>query len=134
MAVEILPLGTPEWGMTRAELLDLAFVNVELSSSAVDTFITLLFAYVVAMFVAGRQLTRAQYLIGNSLYILCAGTTIFSVGDYLIRANMYVRAAGIEPDRVDDLYLFIVGFYFMLVLFSIWFGRKIRHPTTELPQ
>ncbi|MEP4485542.1 MAG: hypothetical protein ABJ013_07940 [Halioglobus sp.] len=133
MAVELIPLGKPELGMTRAEMLEHGSALAELASSGIDTFYTLLFAYIIAMYIAGRQLTTTQYVIANIMYLAVMATTIFFVVSSLIGDFSWSEFAGLSNGNSREFYLGVGGGFAMLVILSIWFGRKIRHPSPNLP-
>jgi hypothetical protein len=55
-----LGLGAAELGMTRMNMIEIARSYSGSFWSSVETYITLIFAYIVAMFVAGSKLRRKQ--------------------------------------------------------------------------
>ena len=133
MAVDTIPLGWPELGMTRAEIL--VHVNSLHGhyANANEMFYTLLFAYVVAMYLAGSQLTRAQYTIVNVMYlVVMAGTVTSAFGYYAVAVN-WLPHTGLERVSAISVYMPImfVMVSSLLVFLSIWFGRKVRHSNTE---
>ncbi|MEP5570098.1 MAG: hypothetical protein ABJN62_19815, partial [Halioglobus sp.] len=125
--VEIIPLGTPELGMTRAEMLEYGSNMSGEAVTTVDTFYTLLFAYVIAMFIAGRLLTRMQYVIANIMYLLVMAITLFTHYQLIRLTNSWIAYAGIHSAFADEFLWGTSALYATLVILSIWFGRKIRH-------
>ncbi|MEP6389406.1 MAG: hypothetical protein ABJ056_05745 [Halioglobus sp.] len=132
--VEILPLGAPHLGMTRAEMLEYAASNVDQAISLGDTFYTLLFAYVIAMFIAGRLLTRTQYVIANIMYVAVMTMTVFGFYSAYTTQNHWGANAGLNNTIGSEIVMGTCALFAILVILSIWFGRKVRHPTSELPQ
>ncbi len=133
MAVDVTPLGNPNLGMTRAEILEYANANLSMAQSSNEMFYTLLFAYVVAMYLAGGQLTRMQYFIVNLMYVIVVGTT--AMGSYLFSSAFYIWGEYSGLRAVDG-----GGWWWVyqaalvdavLIGLSIWFGRRIRHPKIE---
>ena len=134
MATETIPLGAPDLGMTRAEILTYANEAAALFGSNSEMFFQLLFAYMVAMYLAGAQLTRGQYAIANITYLtvmtsqLFAGFTLFTSvrvwGDY---SGLSSSAGSFEPYWAGT----VIGIRAGLVVLSLWFGRRIRHPQTD---
>ncbi|MEP6389408.1 MAG: hypothetical protein ABJ056_05755 [Halioglobus sp.] len=131
--VELIPLGLPELGMTRAEMMEIIAHNTEMAHGMGDTFYTLLFAYIIAMFIAGRLLTRTQYVIANIMYVVVMTLTVFGLFNFSRQANAWVEYAGMH-NGFGDFTLVVSALFAILVILSIWFGRKVRHPTSELPQ
>ena len=130
MAVDVIPLGLPELGMTRAEILEHSNTMLDIYYNSAELFYTLLFAYVVSMYLAGSQLSRMQYIIANAMYLIVIGTTAFAGfgllnlfyvwGDYAGLNKM--AGAGSQWVHID------VVTKVVLITLSIWFGRRIRHP------
>ena len=134
VAVEITPLGAPELGMTRAEMLDYSSFLIEMSAGITDTYYTLLFAYVIAMYMAGRQLTRAQYAVANVMYLIVMSVTIVSILGSFLLSGEWGDYAGTTSAIPNAVFFGITGVQVILVILSVWFGKKIRHPTSELPK
>jgi hypothetical protein len=99
-----------------------------------DTFYTLLFAYVVAMYLAGAQLTRGQYVIANVMYLLVMATAVLGVHETWTVFLQWVDSAFASEDTTSwsDFRLVLnTTVSVLLVILSIWFGRKVRHPNPE---
>jgi hypothetical protein len=137
MAIEIIPLGAPQVGMTRAEMLTAFAQYGEAGQGIMDTVITLLFAYVVAMYIAGRQLTRLQYTIANVMYLTIMFSAIFGLYRSGVDQALWMERAWGEyslSNLVQAVPVVKMSLFSIVTLLSIWFGSKIRHPTSELPQ
>jgi hypothetical protein len=137
MAIEIIPLGAPQVGMTRAEMLTAFAQYGEAGQGIMDTVITLLFAYVVAMYIAGRQLTRLQYTIANVMYLTIMFSAIFGLYRSGVDQALWMERAWGEyslSNLVQVVPVVKLSLFSIVTLLSIWFGSKIRHPTSELPQ
>lgn len=133
-AVQIRPLGAPELGMTRAEMLEYSSGITEMAISIGETFYTLLFAYVVAMFIAGRLLTRTQYVIATFMYVVVMSLNLFIRYNLSALDQVWSQYAGMQNVFAGMFNTGLLAVGATLVILSIWFGRKIRHPTSELPQ
>ncbi|MCP5131542.1 MAG: hypothetical protein H6985_18415 [Pseudomonadales bacterium] len=133
MAVDVVPLGVPELGMTRAEILEYANTMREMSISMGEMFYTLLFAYVVAMYLAGSQLTRMQYAIANTMYLVVMAGTVFKLYVLQSVALLWVDYSGLENvDSSAEIWVYAdAASAMILVALSLWFGRRIRHPKKE---
>jgi hypothetical protein len=137
MAIEIIPLGAPQLGMTRAEMLTAFAQYGEAGQGIMDTVITLLFAYVVAMYIAGRQLTRLQYTIANVMYLTIMFSALFGLYRSGVDQALWLERAWGEyslSNLVQAVPVVKLSLFSIVTLLSIWFGSKIRHPTSELPQ
>ncbi|MEP5567917.1 MAG: hypothetical protein ABJN62_08790 [Halioglobus sp.] len=133
MAVKMDPLGAPELGMSRAEILEYSSSMLEASLSGTELFYTLLFAYVVAMYIAGKQLTKLQYVIANAMYLIVMSMQIFLIYHTTAVQNLWIGYAGLVTNTGNELWMISGGVNAMLVLLSLWFSNKIRHPTSEPP-
>ncbi|MEP0203365.1 MAG: hypothetical protein ABJ084_03865 [Halioglobus sp.] len=132
--VELIPLGNPALGMTRAEMLEYSNTLGGMASGAIEVFYTVLFAYVIAMFIAGRLLTRTQYVFANIMYVVVIAMNVAFYYQMSLLANVWITYAGLNKGFADELLMYACAVYAVLVILSIWFGRKVRHPTSELPQ
>lgn len=133
MSVDVIPLGNPELGMSRAEILDYANTMLEFFFSSVELFYTVLFAYVIAMYLAGSQLTKVQYVIANIMYLMVVGFTVFSKAVLLSGFYAGANASGLEVMSAGGnwwLYQVVITDSLLIGL-SIWFGRRVRHPKME---
>ena len=133
MAVDVIPLGAPELGMTRAEILDYANSMLDMYHNSNEMFYTLLFAYVVAMYLAGSQLTRMQYIIANAMYLIVIGVTTFYAYLFVTLFYHWGDYSGLGMiEGAGHFWRYVeITIKALLVVLSIWFGRRIRHPKTE---
>ena len=129
MSVDVIPLGRPELGMTRAELMDATFAALESYNAETELFYVLLFAYMVAMYIAGSQLTRLQYGITNTMYLLVMANTVWAAFLFHEMSMSFAVAAGAQPFKASIYWT--AALRVVLVALSLWFGRKIRHPALE---
>ena len=129
MLVDIKPLGSPELGMTRAELVDASYAALESFNAETELFYVLLFAYMVAMYIAGSQLTRVQYAIANTMYLLVMANTVLATFFYHLDSSYWNKAAGYPQD--DWPLYWTAALRVILIGLSIWFGRKVRHPSLK---
>jgi hypothetical protein len=81
--VEIILFGPggAELGMTCFEILQMMETYSAYLGTAVETYLTILFGYLVAMHLAGTKLSRVQYAIANTLFlVVMASYVIFFIG------------------------------------------------------
>ena len=133
MAVEVIPLGRPELDMTRAEMLAVSDASLEQCIALYGIFFSLLFAYVVAMYLAGSQLTRIQYSIANTLFLLTMLTVILGVYETWESSLLWADFAFEGPRYIwNDLRLwFNTATMVVSVFLAMWFGRRVRHPALD---
>ena len=129
MSVDVMPLGRPELGMTRAELIDASYAAMDSFNAETELFYVLLFAYIIGMYIAGSQLTRLQYGIANAMYLLVMANTVLACWLHQYQNLLFLEYAGGEPFK-PGLY-WTAALRVVLVALSLWFGRKIRHPALE---
>jgi hypothetical protein len=133
MAVDLMPLGEPELGMTRAELIAAANESMSHSIELYSIFFTLVFAYIVAMYLAGSQLTRTQYSIANTLFLLTMVTVVLGVYETWETFNNWYDSAFDAPRPLwADVRNWLATVTMVVsVCLAMWFGRKVRHPSVE---
>ena len=133
MSVDVSPLGNPALGMTRAEILDYSNAMLDVYYTSVEIFYTLLFAYVVSMYLAGNQLTRMQYTIANAMYLIVIGTVAFAGFGQLYLFYTWGDYSGLGTlDGAGSWWVYVDAVTkAVLVILSIWFGRRIRHPKPD---
>ncbi|MFK8050823.1 MAG: hypothetical protein AB8B81_20525 [Halioglobus sp.] len=68
--------------MTPYEMLDLAQSSYSTSAAYISIFIALLSAYLVAAYIAAGRLSKAQFLLGNSLYLVIQTLTILTIYNF----------------------------------------------------
>jgi hypothetical protein len=126
-----LGLGAAELGMTRMNMIEIARSYAGSFWSSLETYITLIFAYVVAMFVAGSKLRRKQYIVLTTTYSIVSLLVLLAVVGYSFLAIKWLNYSGVSglgsdlPASIRLISLMIL--LFMLVI-SIWFGWSIRNP------
>ena len=99
-----------------------------------EIFYALLFAYIIAMYLAGSQLTRLQYVIANTMYLLVMANTIFACFNLLGFTFIWLEYAGLQESTeasTDWIPITTATLRLALVILSMWFGRRIRHPKVE---
>jgi uncharacterized membrane protein YfcA len=116
--------------MNAAELTEIGYSSLAICIALYGIFFTLLFAYVVAMYLAGSQLTHAQYTIVNTLYLLTMATVVLGTHEAWASAHLWWADAWEEPTPLwDKLRLWFNTVTMMVSVFlGMWFGRKVRHP------
>lgn len=86
--------------MTEYELESLL---TELGSTSIETFgmyVTVTVAYLVAAYVAGKELTRLQILVVNTLFIISAAIMTWGTTGYILRGIPIADELEIlNPDR-----------------------------------
>ena len=119
--------------MTEAELNEMAYASLSLCIDMYGIFFTLLFAYIVAMYLAGSQLTKTQYSIANTLYFLTMATVVAGTYELWEGANAWWDEAYSSPRLLwDDLRLwFATATMVVSVFLAMWFGQRVRHPKAE---
>jgi hypothetical protein len=129
MAVELIPLTMTELGMTRAEILEYSTSLFEHMRSFVEMFFVMLFAYSVAMFVAGSQLTVIQYGLANFMYICSIGLASFATVANARLGYDWQNLSNIPISYSADIWVppLLGIFQLVMVVASVWFGRHIRH-------
>ena len=68
--------------MTPYEIADLAQSYLSNSIAAMAVYLTLVFAYLAAAYIVGKDLTRTQVSILNALFLTFSVTTAFGVAAY----------------------------------------------------
>ena len=119
--------------MTEAELWEMGYASLSICISMYGIFFTLLFAYVVAMYLAGYQLTKTQYTIANCLYLLTMATVVIGTHDSWEGALLWWEEASEVPRPLwDGLRLWSsTATMVVSVCLAMWFGRKVRHPAVK---
>jgi len=119
--------------MTEAELNEMGYASLSICIDLYGIFFTLLFAYVVAMYLAGSQLTRTQYSIANILYFLTMATVVVGTHESWQGALLWWDYADGTPRLLwDDLRIwFNTATMVVSVFLAMWFGLRVRHPSVE---
>jgi hypothetical protein len=126
-----LGLGAAELGMTRMNIIEVQRSYSGSFWSSLETYITLIFAYVVAMFVAGSKLRRKQYIVLTSTYSLISLLVLLVILSYASLAIKWQNYSGLSYVLADypatTISIEAMTLFSMLVI-SIWFGWSIRNP------
>jgi hypothetical protein len=126
-----LGLGAAELGMTRMNIIEVQRSYSSSFWSSLETYITLIFAYVVAMFVAGSKLRRKQYIVLTSTYSLISLLVLLVILSYASLAIKWQNYSGLSYVLADypatTISIEAMTLFSMLVI-SIWFGWSIRNP------
>jgi hypothetical protein len=126
-----LGLGAAELGMTRMNIIEVQRSYSSSFWSSLETYITLIFAYVVAMFVAGSKLRRKQYIVLTSTYSLISLLVLLVILSYASLAIKWQNYSGLSYVLADypatTISIEAMTLLSMLVI-SIWFGWSIRNP------
>ena len=119
--------------MTEAELWETGYASLSICIALYGIFFTLLFAYVVAMYLAGSQLTKTQYTIANSLYLLTMATVVLGTHESWEGALQWWDEASDMPRPLwNDLRLWLnTATMLVSVFLAMWFGRKVRYPKVD---
>ena len=139
--VEIIPFahGGEKLGMTRYEILQMVEAHNTHFGTAMEIFLTMLFGYIVAMYLAGPKLSRIQYAIANTVFLVpMANHVLFMYGTLVTSAQWayWDGDYGVEMfSRMDEIFpvwLHSVNYYLQWVLLiglpllAVWFGWRIR--------
>ncbi len=139
--VEIIPFGPggEKLGMTRYEILQMGETYNAYVASAMEIYLTILFGYIVAMYLAGPKLTRVQYAIANTIFLVVMANYVLLIHFFLssnLQWSVWDGPYGKEMVSVyRDLmprWLDSVRVYLMFVLLpglplaAVWFGWRIR--------
>jgi hypothetical protein len=122
--------------MTEYELVDNAMTYFNAARTAFGMYITVVSGYVIAAFVAGKRLNRAQVWIVNLLFFCTASLfTLGTVACYA-RTNEYAnRLLELDPNRTSyftESAAIGVGVLQILgIAACLYFMWSVRHPKTE---
>jgi surface polysaccharide O-acyltransferase-like enzyme len=126
-----LGLGAAELGMTRMNIIEVQRSYSGTYWSSLETYITLIFAYVVAMFIAGNKLRRKQYIVLTSTYSLISLFVLLVILSYVSLAIKWQNYSGLSyvlADYPATSILIVAMTLFSMLVISIWFGWSIRNP------
>jgi hypothetical protein len=126
-----LGLGAAELGMTRMNIIEVQRSYSGTYWSSLETYITLIFAYVVAMFIAGNKLRRKQYIVLTSTYSLISLFVLLVILSYVSLAIKWQNYSGLSyvlADYPATSILIVAMTLFSMLVISIWFGWFIRNP------
>ena len=139
--VEIIPFahGGEKLGMTRYEILQMVEAHNTHFGTAMEIFLTMLFGYIVAMYLAGPKLSRIQYAIANTVFLVPMANHVLFMYRTVAWSDQWNAWDGYYPAEmfsvVEEMFpwwLYSVNFYllfFMLIglpPLAVWFGWRIR--------
>jgi hypothetical protein len=139
MAAELMPLGAPELGMSRGEMLEHIDFLWNYIHSQIEFTIQIIFAWLVAMFFTAQKLKRHQFVAAHVFYLLFLMRQYFIIGDsgYALDA-WYERIAlpsldaARSADPLLDIYQTYLASFFDQALFvavvagTIWWSISCR--------
>ncbi len=120
--------------MTPYEMLDLGQSSYSTSVAYVSIFITLLSAYLVAAYIVAGRLSKAQFLLANSLYLVIQTLTILTIYNFnssarfwgnLGRSNMPVSSESANVTYIPEAVALVL---IVTMLLSVWFMWKSWNP------
>lgn len=113
--------------MTPYEMIDLAQSSYSTSAAYVSIFIALLSAYLVAAYIVGSELSKAQFILANSLYLVIQTLTILTIHNFnstarywgnLGRSDMSGSSESATVSYIPEAVTLVL---IVTVLLSIWF-------------
>ena len=118
--------------MSQESIYSTLYAALTLTDSIFQIWITLTFAVVVAIYVAGRRFDRPVYLLVSSLYALASAVLFTRFASAAFQAFYYKRllvTRGFEPWPVPDFVSVLIGVGTSLLLFAgtigtLWFVRS----------
>jgi hypothetical protein len=123
--------------MTPYEMLDLAQSSYSTSAAYISIFIALLSAYLVAAYIVGGRLSKAQFLLANSLYWAIQTLTILTIYNFNNSARYWGNLGRSDiPDSSESANVTYIPETVALVLIvtmllSVWFMWKSWNPKAE---
>ena len=139
--VEIIPFSPDgeKLGMTRYEMLQMMETYNAYFGDAYEIFLTILFGYIIAMYLAGPKLSRIQYAIANTVFLVPMANHVLFMYRTVVTSAQWAYwdgDYGVEMfSRMDEMFpwwLHSVNYYlqlFLLIclpLLAVWFGWRIR--------
>ncbi len=123
--------------MTPYEMLDLGQSSYSTSAAYVSIFIALLSAYLVAAYIVAGRLSKAQFLLANSLYLVIQTLTILTIYNFnssarfwgnLGRSDMPVSSESANVTYLPETVTLVL---IVTMLLSVWFMWKSWNPKAE---
>jgi len=118
--------------MTQAEAMELTAIWSGLASTDFAIYITATFAYIVAAYVIGSELTRIQTLVISFLYIWLAAISVLAVDSDF--TWMQISIEQLADKRLHEITytggfwrLPVTGFMVCGILASTYFMWNVRH-------
>ena len=126
-------------GMTRSEILQMMETYNAYFGLAMELFLTILFGYIVAMYLVAPKLSRTQYTIANTVFLAVMANHVLFMWSTVVMGGQWNTWDGYYFDEMFSFYeermppwLSMVSFYFQffiligLPLLAVWFGWRIR--------
>ena len=118
--------------MSQESIYSTLYAALTLTDSIFQIWITLTFAVVVAIYVAGRRFDRPVYLLVSTLYALASAVLFTRFASAAFQAFYYKRllvTRGFEPWPVPNSVSVIIGVGSLGLLFAgtigtLWFVRS----------
>ena len=138
---DVIPFGEhgDKLGMTRYEIVQTIHAYDGYLGTAMELFLTMLFGYIVAMYLAAPKLSRTQYTIANTVFLVPMANHVLFMYRTVAMGAQYNAWDGYYPDEMFSVmeemlpfWLFSVNYYmqfFILIglpLLAVWFGWRIR--------
>lgn len=118
-------------------MLDLAQSNFSTSAAYLSIYIALLSGYLVAAYIVGSRLSKAQFLLANSVYLAIQVLGIFTIYNFNKSANYWVGRGRTDTNISGEGALVpyiseIVAIVLLVtMLLSAWFMWKSRNAEAE---
>ena len=138
---DVIPFGEhgDKLGMTRYEILQMVETYNAYFGLAMELFLTILFGYIVAMYLVAPKLSRTQYTIANTVFLAVMANHVLFMWSTVVMGGQWATWDGYYFDEMFSFYvermppwLSMVSFYFQffiligLPLLAVWFGWRIR--------
>ena len=122
--------------MTEYELVDNAITYFTAALTAFGMYITVLSGYVIAAFVAGERLIRAQVWVVNVFFFCTASVFTLATVTCYARTHEYAkRLLELDPTRTSRFNEYAASGVGALQILGIaaclYFLWSVRHPKTE---
>ena len=104
--VEIIPFGPggEKLGMTRFEILQMMETNNAYYGTALEIFLTILFGYIIAMYLAAPKLSRIQYAIANTVFLVPMANHVLFMYGTVVRSAQWDIFDGTYGPEVSSFY------------------------------
>ena len=138
---DVIPFGEhgDKLGITRYEILQMMETYNAYFGDAMEIFLTILFGYIVAMYLVAPKLSRTQYTIANTVFLAVMANHVLFMWSTVVMGGQWSTWDGYYDEEVYGFYdermplwLSMVNFYFQwfiligLPLLAVWFGWRIR--------
>ena len=122
--------------MTQYELQELAFAAGGLAAAYGSITISIISAYLLVAYTAGRELMRSQVVLINTLFVFTASLFLYGTISSLIKQLSFVNKLRVlEPEGyypTNIVVIVAVALIFALIIIAcLKFMWDIRHPVSE---